>query len=141
MINIETLFDYIESTTGYTIEFAKENEQELPEDLVLPKLTLGYGPIRRTRPESEFALGEYETQAENLIQSFYVKIICKQEDFRPAFIILYKALQSYNPSPSTYVGTSFNYVNGEPIGLSNGTFWYITEWKIGFPTNSILNPL
>jgi hypothetical protein len=138
MISLSVLINKLETETSYIIEEAKANEQEMPDELGKPKITIGYGPIRNSHPEVVTTFDLYEKNADDLVQSFYIKYICDVTDFRTVFINVYKILSSFNPNLPNDVNTGFCYVNGEPAGINNNTFWFISEWKINFPTNTLL---
>lgn len=139
MINIADVITRIASQTGYIVEEAKANDQELLEAGQFPKIFVGYGPIRNGHPETELTYGIIDINGENLVQSFHIKIVATVSTFRAVFISLYKALSAWNPLPEESPHTCLNYVNGEPLGINNQTFWFVSEWKINFPTNTLLN--
>lgn len=138
MIDIQVVIDKLNAETSYIIEEAKANEQEMPDETGKPKITVGYGPIRNSHPEVITTFDLYEKNGDDLVQSIYLKYICDVSNFRTVFINVYKILSSFNPNLPNDVNTGFCYVNGEPLGINNTTFWFVSEWKINFPTNTLL---
>ena len=138
MISVQTIVSKIYSETGYTTQFARSADQDLLEVTEGVRISVGYGPIRSSNPEQAIAYSAYELQGENNIQSFYVVICCTADIFDTVFKNVYKALKGYNPSGEESLHTSFTFSNGEPLGFNNTMFLFRQEWKIGFPTNSIL---
>jgi len=138
MIELATVIDHVTELTGYTVREAKANEQEMAEEGNLPIITIGYGPILSNNPESPITYDIYNLNGEDLVQSFYIKYVCKNADFRSVFVTMLKTLTGWNPTTPEAIHTSFTYVNGVPIGMNNTTFWFQTEWKINFPTNTLL---
>ena len=51
---------------------------------------------------------------------------------------VYKKLIGWNPVPAESLHTSFTYVQGGVMLLSNSKFYWVDIWRIGFPTNSLL---
>lgn len=139
MTPISAVIELIQTNNPtFTVREARALENEMPPSENLPLITVGYGPIRSRTPEANIAYDFYNTNGEDVLQSFYVTIACKVADFHTVFVDVFKTLTGENPIPDERYHTSYTYVNGEPAGLNNTTFWFWMEWKIGFPTNSLL---
>ena len=139
MTPISSVISFVKSKNpSYTVREARAIENELPADNELPLITIGYGPIRCRTPEANIAYDFYNTNGEDIIQSFFITIACKVSDFHVVFTNIFKTLTGQNPIEGERPHTSYTYVNGEPAGLNNTTFWFWSEWKIGFPTNTLL---
>jgi hypothetical protein len=138
MIDIHTIITKLTTDTGYKVEIAKSNEQDIYETTDLPLLSVGYGAIRNSAPQPLASLDVYSINGEDISQSFYIKYICSPEVFSVVFIDVFKTLTGWNPIIPEALHTCFSYTNGEPIGFNNNAFLFVSEWKINFPTNTLL---
>ena len=124
--------------TGITVQFARDKEVDLQELSKLPIIYVGYNNIDSMNPNLPLALDSYSLQGEDLVQSFTIQLVCEQSNFPIHWKAIYKKLIGWNPNPNEALHTSFNYVQGGVMGLSNSKFYWVDIWRIGFPTNSIL---
>lgn len=140
MISLSTLITKISTDTTYRVREARAEDNELIDNngTVQPLIIVGYGPLRNSHPETILTFDLYEKNADDLVQSFYIKYVCANNDFRSVFITMYKLLSSYNPNLPGDVNTGFGYIDGAPLGFNNELFWFLSEWRINFPTNTLL---
>lgn len=138
MITSAVVIAHLQSGLAYTIREAKTREEDTPALAELPVVTVGYGPIRGNTDLENASLPQYNLQGEQLTQSIYVTFICPVASFDTVFKAVFKQLVGWNSIPSETVHTSFTYALGEPIALSAGILWFVTEWKIGFPVVTLL---
>lgn len=124
--------------TGYTVEFSRDRDIDLQEPSVLPIVYIGYNSIESQRENSTLAMDIYSLNGENLAQSFTIQLVCLPENFPTVWKTLYKKLIGWNPVSSEAPHTSFSYLQGGVMGLSNGKLYWADVWRVGFPTNSIL---
>lgn len=137
MITLDTVKTRL-ALTGYTVQFARDKEIDLQELTDLPIIFIGYNNIEDRRANEAIALDTYAVNGENLTQSFTLQIVCSQADFPVVWKNIYKKLIGWNPTTGEQYHTSFTYVQGGAVGLSNSKFYWMDIWRIGFPTNSIL---
>ena len=141
MISLATLITKIGTDTTYRVRAAQAEDNELIDVdpiATTPLIIVGYGPIRNSHPEVITTFDLYEKNADDLVQSFYLKYVCLNSDFRTVFVSMYKLLSSYNPNAPGDVNTGFGYIDGAPLGFNNEMFWFLCEWRINFPTNTLL---
>jgi hypothetical protein len=137
MITLETLKARLD-TTGYTVQFARDREVDLQELTDLPIIYIGYNNIDSKNPNQPIAYDTYDLNGENLVQNFTIQLVCQQAEFSTIWKAVYKKLIGWNPVVANSIHTSFTYVQGGVMGLSNSKFYWVDIWRIGFPTTSIL---
>jgi hypothetical protein len=137
MITLDTLKTRLD-TTGYTVQFARDREVDLQELTDLPIIYIGYNNIDNKNPNQPIAYDTYDLNGENLVQNFTIQLVCQQAEFSTIWKAVYKKLIGWNPVVANSIHTSFTYVQGGVMGLSNSKFYWVDIWRIGFPTTSIL---
>ena len=137
MISLDTLVTRL-ALTGYTVKLSRDKEIDLQEQTELPIIYVGYHTIDSKNPNQPLAYDTYDLNGENLVQSFSLHIVCSQTTFPAVWKAVYKKLIGWNPVPAESLHTSFTYVQGGVMLLSNSKFYWVDIWRIGFPTNSLL---
>lgn len=138
MIAVETIITRLQSQTSYTIQVAKDILPNLQEATDLPIVYVGYGTIDSKEPNVPLESTIFNTNGENLVQSFELHIVCAVSDFRAVWINIYNALLGWNPIATEIYHSGFTFAQGGKMGLSNNKLWDVSIWRIGFPTSTQL---
>lgn len=138
MIDINAFVSFLQANVSYDIRLAKEVQVNMLDDYELPAVFVGYAAVDSKDPNIPLESTIFNTNGEDLVQSFEIQIVCNMTDFRSIWVNLYNALIGKNLIPTEVYHTGFTYSQGGRMGLSNGRFWWVDIWKIGFPTNKVL---
>jgi len=138
MIDESTVITRINAITGYTTVRAEDILDNWQTSAELPIIYVGYATIDSKQPNIPLESSIFNTNGENLVQSFEVNIVTSNTNFRANWIALYNALIGWNPIPDEVYHSGFTYAQGGKMGRSNGKIWHVDIWRIGFPTNHVL---
>ena len=138
MIDESTVITRINAITGYTTVRAEDVLDNWQTSAELPIIYVGYATIDSKQPNIPLESSIFNTNGENLVQSFEVNIVTSNTNFRANWIALYNALIGWNPIPDEVYHSGFTYAQGGKMGRSNGKIWHVDIWRIGFPTNHVL---
>ena len=136
MIDLSAVKTRLEET-GYAVRYAVDKDIDIEDPTALPIIHIGYNNIDREKANLAPALDSYSANGENLIQSFTIQLLCTQTTFPTIWKAVYKKLYQWYPVLAD-PHTSFTYFQGGVMGLSNGKFYWVDIWRVGFPTNTIL---
>ena len=138
MIAETTIVTRINDITGYTTRVAEDilaNWQDISE---LPIVYVSYATIDSKQPNVPLESSIFNTNGEDLVQTFEINIVSIPSDFRAVWIAIYNALIGWNPIPEEVYHSGFTYAQGGKMGRSNNKLWHVDLWRIGFPTNHVL---
>lgn len=139
MIDEQTVVDYIKAQTSYThVSLAEDTIPNLQDIVDLPQIFAGYASIDSKDPNVPIEHTLFNTNGEDLVQTFEIHIISSRAAFRATWITLYNTLIGWNPIPLEKYHSGFTYAFGGKMGRSHGKIIHVDAWRIGFPTNYIL---
>lgn len=124
-------------TTGYEVQFARDREVDLQEQVDLPIIYIGYASIDSKNPTSPVEHDFLNLHGEDLVQSFHIQIVCAANQLATIWKSLHSTLVGWNPTPGEQYHSGFTYSQGGMMGLSNSKLWWLDVWKIGFPTVNV----
>ena len=139
MYNLQSLIDHIASETGYSVNWLKESEQNLPNTTDEITVYIGYHSL-----EADGILGDGSTPdpyvqfSEDLIQFCLVQFNCKVSDLHSVWRNIYNACAKWIPLPAEADYTAFTHSGGGVKGIQAGRIWWVDRWRISFPR---ANPL
>jgi hypothetical protein len=136
MIDIETIRSFLDSQLTYTVELAKDTVPSLQDLTSLPIFYVGYAGIQSTIPENAYMTGLIDQHGEDLVEVIDIQIVCEVSTFSTVWKTYYPKFVGYNPNTQAAYRSSFAYLQGGPVGLSNGRFHWLDRWRINFPSVS-----
>ena len=138
MIDESTIVTYLQTETTYTIELAGDILANWQDTADLPIVYVSYATIDSKQPNVPLESSIFNTNGEDLVQTFEINIVSVPGDFRAVWIAIYNALIGWNPIPDEVYHSGFTYAQGGKMGRSNNKLWHVDLWRIGFPTNHVL---
>ena len=135
---IERIQDKTKYTTSYNILQAQDILPNTQEQSELPIIYVGYATVDSKNPNIPLEYTIFNTNGEDLVQSFEIQTICNILEFREIWITLYNSLIGWNPIEEEIYHSGFTYSQGGKMGFSNERLFWVDIWKIGFPTNKVL---
>lgn len=138
MIDESTVISRINTITGYTAVRAEDILENWQAASALPIIYVGYATIDSKQPNVPLESSIFNTNGEDLVQSFEINIVTSDTNFRANWIAVYNALIGWNPIADEVYHSGFTYAQGGKMGRSNGKIWHTDIWRIGFPTNHVL---
>lgn len=138
MIDEQTVVTYLTQQLAYSIELAEDILPNWQDIIQLPSIFVGYAAIDSRFPNVPTESSLFNTNGENLVQSFEIQIVSTRDVFRSTWIEVYNALIGWNPIEAEAYHSGFTYAQGGKMGRSHNKIWHVDIWRIGFPTNHVL---
>ena len=144
MIDLQYVIDILANNTSYVIEKARQQQPDLQEILNLPVIYVGYSEIKNSNPESILSYDILNQHGENLTQTFDISICSTLEDLSIVWKTIYSTFMNENEDiladGISGIGStsSFSYLQGAVMGLSNSKIWHLDRWAINFPTIPVI---
>lgn len=138
MIDINTIVTYAQSELSYPIEITQDTLPNIAEIRTIPAIFMQYATVDSQFPNLPLERTIFNTQGENLVQTFEFHIVCDINNLRSIWVELYQKFIGWYPIESEKYHTGFTYRQGGKMGLVGNRILWVDLWNVGFPTNTIL---